>query len=112
MATQKKPAKSQQIRQNPEHGAQRAALEITISALAISGKLGDIDKARIQIARGLASAVDAQPDNPTLWSQYRAAESELRKETDTHGDPFDQLIAEINAEMGNQKKQTTKKPRG
>ena len=88
-------------------GPNRSAIEITIEALRRDDRLDDIDAARLQIVRGLASAVDAQPDNPVIWREYRAAEQALRKETEAHGDPFDKLLAEISAEVVNQKKQKT-----
>ena len=92
-------------------GPNRSAIEETIEALRTAGRLETIDSARVQIARGLASAVDAQPDNPTIWREYRAAEKALREESDSHGDPFDQLIASLTAEVGNPKKPKEKDPR-
>jgi hypothetical protein len=92
-------------------GPQREALEKTIEALRSAGRLDDAADARVQIARGLASAVDAQPDNPTIWREYRAAEKALREESENHADPFDQLIASIASEVGNTSKQKTKNAR-
>jgi hypothetical protein len=92
-------------------GPQREALERTIEALRTAGRLEDIDDARVQIARGLASAVDAEPDNPTIWREYRAAEKALREESENHADPFDQLIASIASEVGNTPKQKAKNAR-
>jgi len=92
-------------------GPQRQALETTIEALRSAGRLNDIDDARVQIARGLASAVDAEPDNPTIWREYRAAEKALREESENHADPFDQLIASIASEVGNTSKQKAKNAR-
>ena len=107
----KKPTQSRKISDYLPTGPQREALERTIDALRTAGRLIDIDDARLQIARGLASAVDAQPDNPALWREYRAAEKELRQESENNGDPFDQLIRSISAEVGNEKKQKAKNPR-
>ena len=90
---------------------QRAALEETIQAMRIAGVLDKIDAARVEVTRGLADAVDQQPDNPILFREYRQAEKALREESVAHGDPFDQLIASLNAEVGNTKKQETPKPR-
>ena len=104
-ASKPKPVESAEIVIFSTDGPNRSAIEITIEALRRDDRLNDVDAARLQIVRGLASAVDAQPDNPVIWREYRAAEQALRKETEAHGDPFDKLIAEISAEMGNQKKQ-------
>ena len=106
-ASRSKPVESAEILIFSTDGPNREAIEITIEALRRDDRLDDVDAARLQIVRGLASAVDAQPDNPVIWREYRAAEQALRKETEAHGDPFDKLIAEISAEMGNQKKQKT-----
>jgi hypothetical protein len=106
-ASKPKPVESAEIVIFSTDGPNRSAIEITIEALRRDDRLDDIDAARLQIVRGLASAVDAQPDNPVIWREYRAAEQALRKETEAHGDPFDKLLAEISAEVVNQKKQKT-----
>jgi hypothetical protein len=105
------PPKPRKKTTKPSNGPQRTALETTIEALRTAGRLEDIDDARVQIARGLASAVDAQPDNPTIWREYRAAEKALREESENHADPFDQLIASIASEVGNTPKQKAKNAR-
>jgi hypothetical protein len=87
------------------------ALRQTIEALRSSGQLDQIDEARIAIALGLARAVDTMPDNPSMWREYRAAEKALREEASAHGDPFDQLLASISAEIRDETKQKTPKPR-
>jgi hypothetical protein len=87
------------------------ALQATIEALRSSGKLDKIDEARIRICLGLAAAVDSMPDNPSLWREYRAAEKALREEASAHGDPFDQLLASISAEIRDEEKQEKPNPR-
>ena len=87
------------------------AVRRTIEALRKSGKLADIDEARVRIVIGLAAAVDAMPDNPSMWREFRAAEKALREEALAHGDPFDQLIASLTAEIRDEEKQETPKPR-
>ena len=87
------------------------AVRRTIEALRSSGKLAQIDEARIRIVIGLAAAVDAMPDNPSMWREFRAAEKALREEALAHGDPFDQLIASLTAEIRDEEKQETPKPR-
>ena len=51
------------------------------------------------------------PDNPTLWREYRAAEKALREESEAHGDPFEDLIRQLSAEVRDEKKQETKNTR-
>jgi thioesterase domain-containing protein len=106
------PKKSTKTTRKSTGGSQAAALERTIDALREAGRLADVDEARIQIARGLAAATDAQPDNPTVWREYRAAERDLRKETEHNADPFDQLLTSIAAEIRHEKKPKAEKPRG
>lgn len=52
-----------------------AGLQKTLKALA--GRLEDDDAALVALTRGLAAAVDADPDNAALWREYRAALAEL-----------------------------------
>lgn len=103
--TPRKPRKVAEVLTNYQ------ALQKTIQALRDAGQLAAIDDARIQIALGLAAAVDSMPDNPSLWREYRAAEKALREEASAHGDPFDQLIASLTAEVRDEKKQEEPKPR-
>ena len=86
------------------------ALRRTVEALRASGQLDQIDDARVHIALGLARAVDTMPDNPSMWREYRAAEKALREEASAHGDPFDQLLASISAEIRDETKQKAPNP--
>lgn len=107
----KTPAKPRKPREAPEIVTNYQALQKTIAELRAAGQLTDLDQARIQIALGLAAAVDAMPDNPSMWREYRAAEKALREEASAHGDPFDQLLASLTAEVRDQEKQTKQNPR-
>jgi hypothetical protein len=98
-------------RKKSENSTNLQALEATIEQLRESGRLDVIDAARVRIALGLAAAVDAMPDNPTLWREYRAAEKALREESEAHGDPFDQLIKSLSAEIRDETKPKAKNPR-
>lgn len=103
-----KPTESTDFTSFSTDGPNRQALETTIEQLRDEGRLADVDAARIQIARGLASAVDAQPDNPVIWREYRQAEKSLREESELHADPFDNLIRNIEAEIRDKKKPKAK----
>lgn len=50
-----------------------AGLECTIEALDAAGRLADTDQALVALARSLAVAVDAEPENAALAREYRAA---------------------------------------
>jgi len=108
---QAKPKQPARIAPKSKHGQNRQATEITVKALQDDGLISEVDAARVQIVRSLASLADAEPDNPVVWREYRLAEQALRKETEAHGDPFDKLLADITAEMGNEKKQKATNPR-
>lgn len=107
----KAPAKPRKAAEIVEVPTNYSALQKTLAALRDAGQLAGIDEARIQIALGLAAAVDAMPDNPSMWREYRAAEKALREEASAHGDPFDQLLASLTAEVRDQEKQTKQNPR-
>jgi hypothetical protein len=108
MAATKKPRNTQKT---PETLSNVEALQNTIAELRQAGRLDNIDDARVRIALGLARAVDTMPDNPTLWREYRAAEKALREESEAHGDPFEDLIRQLSAEVRDEKKQETKNTR-
>lgn len=103
MANRKKPA--------PIYGRVRTALEVTVAELERLGRLTDTDAARVEIARTLADALDSEPGSAILWREYRAAEKHLREETDAHGDPFDQLLASLSAQVRDEEKPKKTKPR-
>lgn len=103
------PSKSSRIRTNPEkdkahYGALRQALEATITALELEGRLANIDEARIAIARQLATLLDSNPDSPILWREYRTAEKALRDESVQAADPFEKLLEQLSAPIRNEKK--------
>ena len=101
------PKKSPQKRANPvksktaHYGPQRTAIELSIEALAQAGLLNDENAAIVEIARGLASMVDLEPDSGVLWREYRAAEKTLREEIKDNGDPYEELLRNLSTEMGN-----------
>lgn len=103
VATRKKPAET--------HGPIRAALEVTIRQLTDAGRIGDVDAARVQIARTLATVLDAEPESAIMWREYRAAEKALREEAENNGDPFDQLLASLSAQIRDEEKPKKQKPR-
>jgi phosphoglycerate-specific signal transduction histidine kinase len=93
------------------HGRVRAALETTITELEAAGRLAAVDQARVEIARTLADTLDAEPLSAQLWREYRAAERHLREENDAQRDPFDDLLAHLQAQVRDEEKPTKPKPR-
>ena len=67
-----------------------AGLERTIKA--IKHRLSDETEALVALARGLAAAVDAAPENAALWREYRAAVTVL-SEVGADGDIDDDTQA-------------------
>lgn len=90
MATQKK----------PPHGRNRTAVEQTIEALRSTGRLELVNNALVAICQSLADAVDEDPQNASLWREYRAAEAALRATDDQNDDEFSTLLASLSAEVG------------
>jgi hypothetical protein len=59
-----------------KYGRQRQGLEQTIAVLSADTSTY-VPPHLIEIARGLADAVDKDPSRDRLWSQYRAAAADL-----------------------------------
>lgn len=73
-------------------GSNIDGLERTIKAMA--ERLDESDEALMALARGLAAAVDAAPENAALWREYRAAVAALT-EAGAAGDVDDDTQAFI-----------------
>ncbi len=58
----------------------------TVRELRRLGRLEPVDDAVVTVVLGLAAAVDANPGNAMLWSQYRGAVALLRG-VGSDGDP-------------------------
>lgn len=84
----------------PQHGRNRQAIEQTIAALRSAGRLESVDNARIAICQSLADAVDSDPNNASLWREYRAAEAVLRAADVETQDEFASLLASLSAQVG------------
>lgn len=85
-----------------------AGLERTIKAL--RARLNEGDEALMALARGLAAAVDAAPENAALWREYRAAVAALTEagaDGDADDDTQDFLLSirtPLRPKVGNSKK--------
>lgn len=89
---------------DPVHGRNRSAVDATIEALRMAGRIDPVDSARVVLAQALADAVDADPLNASLWREYRAAEAALRETSDAGVDEFVNLVQSLSAEVGNKPK--------
>lgn len=76
----------------PAHGPNRRAVDATLRGL-------DGPAALIQLARSLADAVDRDPNNATLWREYRLAIADLTKH-EGQGDGLADLIGRLSATVG------------
>lgn len=81
-------------------GRNRQAIEQTLTALRLAGRLEQVNSAQIAMCQSLADAVDLDPDNASLWREYRAAEASLRATDDNTKDEFTALLADLSAQMG------------
>ncbi len=52
---------------------QVTAVNRTLRALREAGRLTPEHEALVALAKGLAAAVDSEPNNASLWKEYRAA---------------------------------------
>lgn len=57
----------------------REAVDLTVEALRADGRIHEGDAAVVQMVESLASSVDAEPGNASLWREFRAALETLRK---------------------------------
>ena len=75
-------------------------VEKAIRALTKAGRLQAEDVVFVTTARHLARALDDQPDNASLWRQYRDALNDLMSRGADSGDGFTALQAEIRNATG------------
>lgn len=73
-------------------GPNRRALDDTVADLRKAGHVAAQHGALVQLALSLASAVDAEPDNASLWREYRGAVSDLLGLVRDEGDAFAALV--------------------
>lgn len=80
-------------------GTNAAALATTLQQLRNLGRLEEIDAARVQMLRTMASALDEEPTRAALWKEYRAALKELM--ADDSSSTVDDALAGLFADVGN-----------
>lgn len=72
------------------------AVEQTLQELRRLGRLEDIDAARVQAVRTMASSLDLKPFNSQMFHEYLAALEELTTDGDSDGS-VEALLAELSA---------------
>jgi hypothetical protein len=78
-------------------GANRIALEETLTILRDLGRIEDIDRARVQAVQSLADQLDGDPSNAQMWKCYQESLANLMGPDDDDGDEIGKIIAEINS---------------
>jgi hypothetical protein len=81
-------------------GPNRRAVDATIHDLRAAGRLSGEHSATLQLARSLASAVDASPENAALVREYRGALNDLLDLAVDRTDEFVSLVERLRAPVG------------
>ena len=81
-------------------GPNRKAINATVRDLRTGGHLAPHHEALVQLALSLAGAVDAEPDNASLWREYRGAVTDLARLVRDEGDAFADLIGRLRTPVG------------
>ena len=94
----------------------REAVDQTIGAMESDGKLRPEHAALVTMVQGLASSVDDEPHNASLWREFRAALETLRQiglEGQEDEDEISVIIAALRgaAQVRNPEKPKPVKPR-
>jgi hypothetical protein len=78
------------------------AMEKTLAALEIAGRIDEVDAARVQALRSMAEALDAKPFNSQMWREYRESLEGLTASGADDG-AIEALLAELSAPVGDPK---------
>lgn len=81
-------------------GANRRALDRTLTALRALGRLEDTDLALVALCESTADAVDDSPDRASLVKEYRECLVLLGGLGSDGGDAFADLIGRLSASVG------------
>ena len=81
----------------------REAVDLTVQALHAEGRIREGDAAVVQMVESLASSVDAEPGNASLWREFRAALETLRKLGEEDSNDNDEISVIIAALRGDAK---------
>lgn len=82
-------------------GEMYSAAVRTLEAMADLGRLEAVDEALVESVRVLASTLDYDAGNASLWREFRGALADLRGLNVSDSDPeLERLAAEMRAAMG------------
>lgn len=81
-------------------GSNREAVDTTLKVLEDGGKLAGADVALVQLVRSLADSVDRDPQNASLWREYRGAVADLLKLGRDDSDAFTDLVNRLRTPVG------------
>ncbi len=81
-------------------GPNRRAVDDTVRDLRKAGHLTAQHRALVTLATSLAAAVDAEPENASLWREYRGAIGDLGKLVRDEGDAFVDLVTRLRTPVG------------
>jgi hypothetical protein len=81
-------------------GANMRAIEETLAALKLAGRLESVDAAKVQALRSMAEALDLNPFNSQMWREYREAIEGLTR-NDGGSDQVDDLLDKLSASVRN-----------
>lgn len=97
----------------------REAVDQTVGALQSDGRLKPEHAALVTMVQGLASSVDEEPQNASLWREFRAALETLRQiglEDENDQDEISLIIAAIRGDSkvrnSEDPEQVESRPRG
>jgi hypothetical protein len=88
------------VNRKPRKTSNTRALEVTLTELALIGRLERIDSAHVQAARSMAAELDLHPGRASLWREYHVAIERLRAD-DAGSDELDDLLEELSTEVRN-----------
>ena len=89
-----------------------AGLEATIAALLAESRLTEAHEGLIEVARGLAEAVEGELGNASLWREYRAALASLMEaESGGDDDETQSFLLTLRTPVGDGKNAKPKNPR-
>jgi hypothetical protein len=83
------------------NGEMYAAASRTLEAMGDLGRLEQVDEALVEAVRVLASTLDYDAGNASLWREFRGALADLRGLNVADADPeLERLAAEMRAAVG------------
>ena len=85
-------------------GSMASAMEQTLAELKRLGRFEDVDAARVQALRSMATSLDDRPHNSQMWKELRESLNEVLEADEDADDLVAAALAEISSgtTLGNQ----------